>query len=103
MDSKVTWITIAILVLVGFYNVYHSFLQDEEISELSERINELGLVSLANGTDQTRPSHLFISERTVPIVAVTNDGVGEVENLTVRLIPGNSNVLINTNPFLDTS
>jgi predicted S18 family serine protease len=103
MDTKVTWIAIAILVLVGFYNVYHSFLQDEEIRELSEQINELGLVSLANGTIQTGPPHLFISERTIPIVAVTNDGVGEVENLTVRLIPGNSNVLINTNPFLDTS
>lgn len=36
-------------------------------------------------------------------MAVTSDGAGEVENLTIRLIPGNNNVLINTNPFLDTS
>lgn len=45
---------------------------------------------------------LLTTERTIPIVAVTNDGDGVVGDLTIKLIPGNNNVLVNTNPFLDT-
>lgn len=102
MNTKISWIAIGLLLLVSFYNAYHGYLQDEEIHKLSEQINALGLVSSGNGTTQAKPL-LFVSERTIPIVAVNSDGVGEVDNLTVKLIPGNNNVLINTNPFLDTS
>ncbi len=42
-------------------------------------------------------------ERVVPVVAVdTATKQGIVGNLTLRLIPGNSNVLVDTNPFVDT-
>ncbi|HZX44403.1 MAG TPA: S16 family serine protease [Candidatus Nanoarchaeia archaeon] len=41
-------------------------------------------------------------ERSLAIVAVSEDeDEGIIGNLTVRLIPGNSNVLIETNPFLE--
>ncbi len=40
-------------------------------------------------------------ERRIPIVAVSAAGEGALGFLTLRLIPGNSNVLINTNPFLE--
>jgi uncharacterized protein len=44
-----------------------------------------------------------IITKTIPIVAVNQyENEGKVGNLTVKLIPGNSNVLIDTNPFLET-
>lgn len=39
--------------------------------------------------------------RIIGIVAVTNDNRGIVENVSIRLIPGSNDVLINTNPFLE--
>ncbi|RME31962.1 hypothetical protein D6789_01040 [Candidatus Woesearchaeota archaeon] len=54
----------------------------------------------------TTPSQALASpaetiERSVPIVAVDEQGRGQVGTLTVKLIPGNNNVLVDTNPFLD--
>lgn len=43
-----------------------------------------------------------VVERQIPIVAVTQDGQGQMGTLRVKLIPGNANVLIDTNPFLET-
>lgn len=39
--------------------------------------------------------------RSAPIIAVDQAGRGHVGTLRVKLIPGNNNVLIDTNPFLD--
>ncbi len=45
----------------------------------------------------------LVSIYSIPIVAVNRfEEKGVVGNLTLRLIPGNSNVLIDTNPFLET-
>ena len=44
-----------------------------------------------------------IVTRTVPVVAVSSrEEKGIIGNLTLKLIPGNANVLIDTNPFLET-
>jgi len=40
-----------------------------------------------------------ITTRTIPIVAVSSDGKGVIGKLEVKLIPGNNNVFIETNPF----
>ncbi len=51
--------------------------------------------------EQTNDNKIII--RSVPIVAVSSyEEKGVVGTLTVRLIPGNANVLIDTNPFLET-
>lgn len=55
-----------------------------------------------SGIDTKPRISFFTTERTIPIVAVSNDGEGTVGKLTLKLIPGNNNVLVNTNPFLDT-
>jgi predicted S18 family serine protease len=102
MNTKILWTAISLLFLASIYNVYNGYLQNEEIHKLSEQISALNPAVSGSGIIQARPN-LFVTERTIPIVAVTSDGMGEVGNLTVKLIPGNNNVLINTNPFLDTS
>jgi uncharacterized protein len=47
-------------------------------------------------------SNFSIVERSMPIVAVSSEEKGAVGNLSLKLIPGNNNILINTNPFLET-
>ncbi len=43
-----------------------------------------------------------VVERQVPIVAVTpGEGEGMMGNMTVKLIPGTSEVLVDTNPFIE--
>jgi uncharacterized protein len=57
-----------------------------------------------NGVEPTQyalTSNVTPRERTMPIVAVANDGTGVIETLDVRITPGNNNVLISTNPFLE--
>lgn len=40
-------------------------------------------------------------ERSIPIVAVNMDNVGTTGQVNVKLIPGENNVLVETNPFLE--
>jgi predicted S18 family serine protease len=42
-----------------------------------------------------------VAERHLPIVAISNYETGLAENMTLRIIPGSNNILINTNPFLE--
>jgi predicted S18 family serine protease len=102
MNSRILWMAIGLLFVVSIYNAYNGYQQNEEIHTLSMRFDSLVSSAVPSGTSQPRLT-LFVSERTIPIVAVTSEGAGEVDNLTVKLIPGNNNVLVNTNPFLDTS
>ena len=50
----------------------------------------------------TKIGNVSVVERSVPVVAVTTDGKGVVGTMTVKLIPGNNNVLLDTNPFAET-
>ena len=50
----------------------------------------------------TKVNNVSVIERSVPVVAVTTDGKGVVGTMTVKLIPGNNNVLLDTNPFVET-
>jgi uncharacterized protein len=57
----------------------------------------------ANQFIPQRQNSTEIITRSVPIVAVSSlDQKGVVGKLTIKLIPGNANVLIDTNPFLET-
>ena len=40
-------------------------------------------------------------ENEIPIVAVTNDGRGVVGYLHLKLVPGNGEILVNANPFVE--
>ena len=43
-----------------------------------------------------------IAEKEIPIVAVTSDGNGVIGHLSMKLIPGNDNIYVNTNALLQT-
>ncbi len=102
VNNKILWAAIIILFLASGYSTYNDYIQNEKIQKLFGQINAPNPISSGSGTPQLGSVFLAV-ERIIPVVSVTNDGEGEIDNLTVKLIPGNNNVLINTNPFLDES
>ena len=87
---------VVVLVLISLYNAYVIYTLNQKISLLNG-----DFPSNATAT-KPRPSSFFVVEKSIPIVAVSSAGGGVVGNVTIKLIPGNNNVLINTNPFTDT-
>ncbi len=88
---------VLVLVLISLYNAYGIYSLNQEISLLKGSIST-GESSPVLG----KPQSFSVVEKSIPIVAVSSSGEGTVGNLTLKLIPGNNNVLINTNPFVDT-
>lgn len=104
------WLAIALLIFTTFYNIYIIFLLQKNLNNIEKSVQSLtsnAIYENLNLNDKNYQEQLeplldnFIVERTVPIVAVSTHGDGIIGNLTAKLIPGNNNVLINTNPFLD--
>ncbi len=102
ISNKVLWAVIGLLFLIGAFNAYNSYILGEEIHRLSGELNVITSSVHTSGNETKSGISLLTTERTIPIVAITNDGEGVVGKLTVKLIPGNNNVLVNTNPFTDT-
>ncbi len=103
MENKVLWVLVTALILVAGYNAYNIEQNSQQVNELRKSVAEvsgqLGTVSSTLQKDvdtNVSPS----TTRSMPIVAVSREGEGIVGNVTIKLIPGNNNVLINTNPFL---
>jgi predicted S18 family serine protease len=101
-QNAVLWAAICLLFAANAYNAYNGYMLSEEIQKLSLQLETTGSYALSTASASEAGIKKLTNEKTIPIVAVSNDGAGTVGNLTVKLIPGNNNVLINTNPFLDT-
>ena len=101
MDSKALLAVMAVVLLSSAYNSYNVYIMSQSISSISGELRELSEGSqMTESLTRTADYSSFLEvKRSIPIVAVSSDGKGVVGNLTVRLIPGNNNVLINTNPF----
>ncbi|HEX54890.1 MAG: hypothetical protein DRO94_00925 [Candidatus Altiarchaeales archaeon] len=99
MGKKTLWIAIGVLFILGIYNAWNNYLLSVKFDSLAERISQ------ENVGDYKIIEHygeFSIIERKIPIVAVSSSGNGVIGNLTLKLIPGNNNVLISTNPFTET-
>lgn len=86
---------LVILLLVSIYNTYLTYSLLESLKENKEAPKVVEVTS-------PKGEEYLIVENSIPIVAVSNSGEGVVGKVTLKLIPGNNNVLINTNPFLET-
>lgn len=105
-ENKKLWTVILILSIFTIFNIYLYYSLWNEITVIQ---NEITVIqnNLNNGVqDSSTISHTENNfspiEKNIPIVAVSNNGEGVIGNLIIKLIPGNNNVLINTNPFLET-
>ncbi|KUK45148.1 MAG: Uncharacterized protein XD72_0552 [Methanothrix harundinacea] len=95
-DNKGLWL-LFVLLLVNSYFIYDL---NEQISELSRDIARPVDLPISDRNGQQNFS-FTIAERSIPIVAVAGDDTGVMGQLNLRLIPGNNDILINTNPFLE--
>jgi len=66
---------------------------------LRDEIGELSGSAESSLSAQAHSSSIIIAERSIPIVAVLNDETGIMGEMNLRIIPGNNDILINTNPF----
>ncbi|RLI95997.1 MAG: hypothetical protein DRO92_00530 [Candidatus Altiarchaeales archaeon] len=96
------WISITVLFIIGFYNLYGNYTLQRDIISIRNGIKRLHQYNKINNITINQWKYNPFIERRIPIVAVSSDGEGVVGSLTVKLMPGNNNVLINTNPFLET-
>lgn len=98
MNKKIVYLALTVLFLLSFYNLHNIHLLDYKIECLSKEVSNQKIIYAINSNKKL----YYPIERSIPIVAVSSRGKGVVGNLTVKLIPGNNQVLINTNPFLET-
>ncbi len=103
-DNHSLWIAVLLIALISAVSVFNQYSILSELGSLSRQIEaSYGTQSQCYAQNSSGNIRLFsIVEKEIPIVAVSNTGEGIVGNLKIKLIPGNNNVLINTNPFLDT-
>jgi len=103
-SSKVVVGLLVVALLLGLWNFATNYQLRQSLERLDTKIGELRGDRDQETVDDgpaTRPQSLRITKK-MGIVAVSDQGKGIIGNLTLEMIPGNNNVLINTNPFLET-
>lgn len=94
------WLFMAFIFVIAAYTLYTVTQLHEEIKTLPARApttQQLPIfASIAPNITSFTPY-----QQTIPIVAVSTNEVGSINYATVKLIPGNNNVLVATNPFLE--
>lgn len=95
------WIAVGILMLLSAANSYFIYSLNGQVDLISQEVRVLTSPSeySATGGNDVMESSITIAQRTIPIVAVSNEETGVMGQMNLRLIPGNNDILINTNPF----
>jgi len=103
LKNKALWAAVVILLLLDVYNFLDNYTLHGAVNTLSDRLDSV-LQNMPSGATAAvqKETSVYSAERTVPIVAVSNSGAGVVGNLTVKIIPGGNNILLSTNPFVET-
>ncbi len=105
MKDKILWALIAALLVMSLYNTYSIKSLDNSVQKSLKTLNQnVESLSRANASGTVNVSEKLPSRtRTMPVVAVSRDREGTIGSVEVEVLPGNNNVLINTNPFLGTN
>lgn len=97
-SSAKQWFVIILvvgIVCVTALNIYVLTSMHARFIELSKELDKHSLLS-----GQVSQTGGGVREIEIPIVAVGTNNRGVVDHLSVKLIDGSNNVLVNTNPFL---
>lgn len=101
---------VCILLVTSFYNILSLDALFSRINSLEDTLGEIDFdlgsheqttENIVQTAKASSPPGGFVMEKDMPIVAVTSEGVGNVGLIRLKVIPGNNNVLIDTNPFLE--
>ena len=100
-NGRRLWIAIGILLLLSLANSYYIYSLNEGLSTLKDEVRELSSPLRLSVRSQSDPpgGSITIAQKSMPIVAVTDDEMGVMGRINLRLIPGSNDILINTNPF----
>ncbi|RMD45965.1 hypothetical protein D6829_00840 [Candidatus Pacearchaeota archaeon] len=94
MRSRTLLFILLLAMVINLASLFYTYsLLDEKIESLRPKVVKKSL--------EVESKPFQVVEKSIPIVAVSSEGKGVVSNLKVKIIPGNNNVLINTNPFLE--
>lgn len=101
-SSALHWAVLVLLVVIVAVNSYSIYHLSGQVSQLESAVENAPSASEPATESATVYEPPRVVEASIPVVSVSTDGQGSVDNLSLRLIPGDNNILINTNPFLET-
>lgn len=100
-NNRGLWIFSGVLLVLLLVNSYYIYSLSERISSLDDAVKSMPARDAVSMQGVPRVSDFSIVEKSIPIVAVSNDESGIVDEMNLKLIPGSNDILINTNPFLE--
>ncbi len=62
---------------------------------------EIVITESASFLDESQKPSFSVVQKSIPIVAVSNDESGVMSEMNLKLSPGSNDILMNTNPFLE--
>ncbi|MDO8508127.1 MAG: S16 family serine protease [Nanoarchaeota archaeon] len=94
------------IIILIVSNLFAFYIIKENIGKITSDISYItgsisGLVSADNSNGGVNTLESFKREISIPIVAVSVEGKGILGKLNIKLVQGENNILINTNPFLE--
>ncbi|MCJ7443065.1 MAG: hypothetical protein MUO26_00790 [Methanotrichaceae archaeon] len=101
VGTRLLWIFIGLILLLLVINSYYIYNLNEQVSQLEQAIKAVPNTGGSPFQDKIQRASYTITEKDMPIVAVSDDEIGMVGKMTLKLIPGSNDILINTNPFLE--
>jgi uncharacterized protein len=109
MVSGVLLMLAAILLVSNIYTLYYFTGRENLTSKVplqmsGNSVPQIQATQNANAPGISAAKDAFAvtgGGMSIPIVAVSNNGSGVMSSLTLRLIPGSGQVLVNTNPFVE--
>ena len=88
------WIFTGLLLILFAINSYYIYNLNDQVSQLKEAIKDLPKTEGLFVQDEVQKSSFTLAEKDMPIVAVSNDEEGMVNEMALKLIPGNNDILI---------
>jgi len=99
--TKYLWIFSGLLLILILTNSYYIHNLNNQVSQLADAVKDVSRTDGTAAQNETSRIDFAAAEKHLPIVAISSRETGLVENMTLRLIPGSNDILINTNPFLE--
>jgi predicted S18 family serine protease len=101
VGTRLLWIFIGILLILSAINSYYIYNLNDQVSDLKKAVKDLPKAEGSSVQTEIQGSSFTTTEKDMPIVAVSEDEMGMVDKMRLKLIPGSNDILINTNPFLE--
>lgn len=98
---RLLWIFTGILLILLAINSYYIYNLNDQVSDLKKAIKDFPKAEGYSAQTEVQGSSFTTTEKDMPLVAVSDDEEGMVDEMRLKLIPGSNDILINTNPFLE--